>query len=426
MSELLQGEAASSAGSQRLSWQERRDAVRALIRREVERAGPIDDARRSLELIAESSVRAAEHDGELVLEVVDEHGMPRRTEEGGTTRAFTLPDLIQELRGKHPKLFKPGAGEDAMPAQPAPAAPTLRGRAVSEDRPADETDPLPIVEAAGAVSPPAATPAERDWLDVGSAAQSPRAALTSKVKALEATRRRTPSDAIGAQGREPLGAAMPEPKTGGGDDRSVRWRDEPLEFADLDERFAERLPRLIGVAVVLVLLAVVPYLAYSAFFSGGSAEESVQDTVASAPASEETTSSVPAQQAAPEPKDASPLPETATEAADPLKGVPEVLDTATLVLDGKVIPLFGVEWVRGAGSPEELTRYLNGREVACDEAPSPGTYRCQVDSQDLSKVVLYNGGGRAKPDATPELKAAEDAARSAGRGVWAESVRAAD
>jgi hypothetical protein len=424
MIEVSRGEAAGSASSRRLSWQERRDAVRALIRQEVERAGPIDDARRSLELIAESSVRAAEHDGGLVLEVIDEHGIPRTVEEGGTTRAFTLPDLIHELRGKHPKLFKPRAGAGAVPAQPAPAAPTDRDQAVSEDSPADRTDPLPLVGAAGETAPPA----ERDWLDVGSAAQSPRAALASKVKALEATRRRTPSDAIAAKGGEPFGAAMAEPKTGGEDDRSVRWRDEPLDFADLDERFAERLPRLIGIAVVLVLLlAVVPYLAYSGFFSDGPAEEPVQDTVASTPAPEsETTSSLPAQQAAPEPKEASPPPEPANAAADPLKGVPEVLDTATLVLDGKVIPLFGVEWVRGAGSPEELTRYLNGREVDCDEAPSPGTYRCQVDSQDLSKVVLYNGGGRAKPDATPELKAAEDAARSAGRGVWAESVRAAD
>jgi endonuclease YncB( thermonuclease family) len=247
------------------------------------------------------------------------------------------------------------------------------------------------------------------------------------VKALEATRQRAPSDAPAAKEPGPPGAPPTEPKTGGGEDRSVRWRDEALEFSDLDERFSERLPRLLGVAVILVLLAVVPFLAYSAFFSDGPEEEPVQDTVASAPAPEsETTSSVPPQQATPEPKDASPPPQPSTAAAEPLKGVPEVLDTATLALGGKVIPLFGVEWVRGAGSPEELTRYLNGREVVCDEAPSPGTYRCQVDSQDLSKVVLYNGGGRAKPDATPELKAAEDAARSAGRGVWADSVGAAD
>jgi hypothetical protein len=42
----------------------------------------------------------------------------------------------------------------------------------------------------------------------------------------------------------------------------------------------------------------------------------------------------------------------------------------------------------------------------------------QVEGRDLSEVVLFNGGGRATPDATPELKAAEAKARAAGHGVW--------
>jgi len=32
--------------------------------------------------------------------------------------------------------------------------------------------------------------------------------------------------------------------------------------------------------------------------------------------------------------------------------------------------------------------------------------------------VLFNGGGRAAPDASPELKSAEEKARAAGRGLW--------
>jgi endonuclease YncB( thermonuclease family) len=98
------------------------------------------------------------------------------------------------------------------------------------------------------------------------------------------------------------------------------------------------------------------------------------------------------------------------------------LDTATLFLDGKIIQLFGVEWVRGAGTPEDLTRYLRGREVVCQATTTPDSYRCAVDNQDLSKVVLFNGGGRANADVPPELKAAETAARQARRGLWAKGV----
>ena len=98
--------------------------------------------------------------------------------------------------------------------------------------------------------------------------------------------------------------------------------------------------------------------------------------------------------------------------------MPDVIDTATLSLNGEVVRLFGVEWAPGAGKPEDLTQYLNGREVACDQVGSNDVYRCQVGGQDLSRVVLFNGGGRPTDDATPELKAAADKAREAKLGVW--------
>ena len=100
-----------------------------------------------------------------------------------------------------------------------------------------------------------------------------------------------------------------------------------------------------------------------------------------------------------------------------MSGVPEVIDTATLRVDGKVVRLFGVEWARG-GLAEDLTRYLQGREVTCSPAASPDRYRCQVDGRDLSEVVLFNGGGRATPNATPELVAAENYARTERIGIW--------
>jgi endonuclease YncB( thermonuclease family) len=97
--------------------------------------------------------------------------------------------------------------------------------------------------------------------------------------------------------------------------------------------------------------------------------------------------------------------------------VPEVVDTSTLRIDGRIVRLFGVEWERGAQA-EDLTRYLAGREVICTPVARSDRHRCVVEGRDLSEVVLYNGGGRATAEATPELKAAEAKARAGGLGVW--------
>jgi hypothetical protein len=101
-----------------------------------------------------------------------------------------------------------------------------------------------------------------------------------------------------------------------------------------------------------------------------------------------------------------------------LRGVPEVVDTATLSLQGHIVHLFGVEWAPGGGKPDEFARYLAGREVICAPVATTGTYRCEVDGKDLSKIVLYNGGGRTTDQATADLKAAADHARQARIGVW--------
>lgn len=102
-----------------------------------------------------------------------------------------------------------------------------------------------------------------------------------------------------------------------------------------------------------------------------------------------------------------------------VRGVPEVIDTATLSVGGKVLPLFGVEWVRGAGDPADLTNYLRKREVSCRPAANEASsFRCEIEGHDLSKVVLYNGGGRATASATPDLQAAEAHAKAARIGLW--------
>ena len=65
-----------------------------------------------------------------------------------------------------------------------------------------------------------------------------------------------------------------------------------------------------------------------------------------------------------------------------------------------------------------MNDYIGAREARC--RPAAGDrYRCAVDGWDLSEVVLFNGGGRATPDAPAGYVRAEQKARSARRGIWA-------
>jgi penicillin-binding protein 1A len=103
--------------------------------------------------------------------------------------------------------------------------------------------------------------------------------------------------------------------------------------------------------------------------------------------------------------------------ASVIRGVPVVQNTGMLAIQGRVVRLFGVEGARGRAA-RDFSRYLGGREVACEPTGSGSDYRCRVDDQDLSRVVLFNGGGRAAANATPELRALEQQARSTRVGIW--------
>ena len=100
-----------------------------------------------------------------------------------------------------------------------------------------------------------------------------------------------------------------------------------------------------------------------------------------------------------------------------VRGVPLVQNTGTLELQGRVIRLFEVEGARGRAA-RDFRRYLGRREVECEPAGSGNEYRCRVDDQDLSRVVLFNGGGRASANATPELRALDQQARPTRVGIW--------
>ncbi|TMJ84400.1 MAG: PBP1A family penicillin-binding protein [Alphaproteobacteria bacterium] len=108
---------------------------------------------------------------------------------------------------------------------------------------------------------------------------------------------------------------------------------------------------------------------------------------------------------------------TSGRSAAVIRGVPVVQTTGMLEIAGHVVRLFGVEGARGRPA-REFTRYLGSREVACEPAGSGNDYRCRVGDQDLSRVVLFNGGGRAAANATADLRALEQQARASRVGIW--------
>jgi membrane peptidoglycan carboxypeptidase len=125
-----------------------------------------------------------------------------------------------------------------------------------------------------------------------------------------------------------------------------------------------------------------------------------------------------ASDAPPPPAEVQPAAAMTQAAPRPLRGAPLVVDTGTLVVQGTVIHLDGVDGE--AGEPAgELVRYLAGRPVACEPAGNgSGQYRCKLGDYDLGEAVVLNGAGRAAGNASERLHGAEERARGLGRGIW--------
>ncbi len=438
-----------------------REEAQAQIRAELDRYRPLDVSRRTLELIAEMAVRFPTIDGQPRLQVVDEAGAPRFQERGGERVPMDIPALVAEIHHKHPALFEPaspgaapGAGEPARRSRvvETPAAPEphsrdwlmLRDAAPAEAVPEAaasgprETAPIPVAHVA--------TPAPR--IDIAPnqvATQADPAApgrTATAVAALgiagaglaQAVRARARIASEGMSQRiDAARDAMHE--------RRARIADTPLQTASvrggpspgsLDASPAERTgprplapttperprvtPYIYGLALLLAGL-----LLYAMWPSGSPrAPDRSRPAVAEAPTRPATEASRAATAEAatrPEPDATGGLPAGQAGDGRVLKGVPEVVDTVTLRLEGRVVRLFGVEWARG-GQPEDLTAYLRDRETECRPVEGSSSYRCTVNGQDLSRVVLFNGGGRTNAEATPELLRAEDHARDGKLGVW--------
>ncbi len=391
-------------------WAAMREQVREIIRAEVDKLNPTEDARRPLELIIESSIRYSAADDGMRIRVVDARGQPRTIEKDGKAADFTIRDLLEELRHTHPALFRspernePRATAPETSAHPSPGIP----KAVEEPR----------------IRP-------RDWLSVSSGEDGPGGIPLSHNRTLFRLRRGKvrfhgwSGKAIRSGRSSPAPERVPEPAYV--PDRNLFSLDRVRNVFGGERSRSRARGQALGVAAV-ALLALVGIGAAAFLGQARLGQTRQEQTRQEQTGLEQPRSSPEASVQEPAETGTFRTPQTA-EAAPPrpllprgrtLRGVPDVIDTATLSLQGEVIRLFGVEWAPGGGKPDDLTRYLQGRETICEPMGENDLYRCQVGGQDLSRVVLFNGGGKPTSEATPDLKAAADKAREARLGVWRE------
>ena len=108
----------------------------------------------------------------------------------------------------------------------------------------------------------------------------------------------------------------------------------------------------------------------------------------------------------------------AAKAAMALRGTPRVIDTGTLEIDGQTVRLYGVVGETGRAA-RQLQRFLRREKIDCAAAvANVETYQCRIGDEDLAALILGGGGARAAEDASPELLAAEEQARSMRVGIW--------
>jgi endonuclease YncB( thermonuclease family) len=357
-----------------------RERLRDLIRAELAKHRPRESARASLELLAESSIMI-------------ESGCDTERASGGNEvwSEDAVRRAIDELRRKHPLLFREVKEEshEALDKSPAaapdhslldpPAAPAKPQRdwlfleqGIFERQAHDGLEPL---------APAAAAPSSPLWTSYGNRPKELMSALGRWVR----VSRNSPD----------------------GGKSAARPAIQPKR------------PRPPGRYVYAALAAIFTLFVWVGFWAAlkpklGSGYTSVAErTRTPSEAREQKETSALSGQ----PANGDRTWPAGSQPQGKLKGTPEVIDTATIRLEGKVVRLFGVEWVRGSQA-EELAGYLRGREVECELASTPDRYRCQVGGHDLSRAVLFNGGGRATGGAPPELVEAENNAKAARRGVW--------
>jgi endonuclease YncB( thermonuclease family) len=452
--------------------------IQTLIRAEIAQHHPIKGALRPLEIIAESSVRVVENGGCPRYEIIDEDGVVRAWPECG--RPFTIADLVAELRTKHPSLFEIASAQSdpgehtarsevidddrVVPARPESERPLTIANAVAELRtkhpslfevapaevaPGEHTARSEVIDDDGVV--PARPESERP-LTIANAVtelrtKHPSLFVVASAQAIpgEHTEPEPAPKFLAEAPRDLLILSSNEPKAESAEGRPDGPRVKRAWYRGGMNSLAARLTPVASAAAGWArslkpqvplsltrrtsgLLSVRPLYAFAAvsaavalvilaFIAGRLTTTDEAASEGSAPVAATPTDQAPTTTGTAAPGAAKTRDDISPGAPAALVGVPEVIDTSTLRIEGNLIRLFGVEWARG-GQSEDLVRYLRGRATTCRPTGAGNLYRCDVDGRDLSQVVLYNGGGRATADAPPELVAAENHAKAERLGVW--------
>jgi hypothetical protein len=103
---------------------------------------------------------------------------------------------------------------------------------------------------------------------------------------------------------------------------------------------------------------------------------------------------------------------------DTVAGVTQVVDTATLTVNGQTVQLFGIKGESGIYAAQ-LQALINtqGGQVKCTLQGQ--AYTCMLaNGVDVARAGLYNGGARLSDDASSDYQAQAAAAQAAHRGIW--------
>ena len=104
---------------------------------------------------------------------------------------------------------------------------------------------------------------------------------------------------------------------------------------------------------------------------------------------------------------------------DMITGRVKVLTTASLIVDGHRIGLYGVKGMGGTYA-SQMRALIDSRGGVLTCARRDALYVCSLPGNiDIARAALYNGGARPADDASPDYREQADAARAARRGVWA-------
>jgi endonuclease YncB( thermonuclease family) len=126
---------------------------------------------------------------------------------------------------------------------------------------------------------------------------------------------------------------------------------------------------------------------------------------------------MPLPQPQPEAATGQPLPPAQPAAVAIAGQVEQVIDTATLKVDGETIRLAGIN---GFGPPyrDQLAKFIQEQGAQINCTPNGARHICFVKNVDLALAALTNGAARPTADATPQYRHAADEAKANKRGVY--------